>query len=88
LARDTGGQAYFPNSLADLLRVCQDIAADIRHQYTIGYSPPDASRGGYRKIRVSVTAPRRGRLTVRTRTGYFVPSNTSSIPLTPNGKGQ
>jgi VWFA-related protein len=39
-ARDTGGQAYFPNSLTDLLRVCQDIAADIRHQYTIGYTPP------------------------------------------------
>ena len=88
LARDTGGQAYFPNSLADLLRVCQDIAADIRHQYTIGYSPPDASRGGYRKIRVSVTAPRRGRLTVRTRTSYFITSNTSSGPMTPNRQGQ
>jgi len=87
-ARDTGGQAYFPNSLADLLRVCQDVAADIRHQYTIGYNPPDASRAGYRKIRVSVTAPGRGRLTVRTRTSYFVASNTSSGPVTQNGQGQ
>jgi Ca-activated chloride channel family protein len=87
-ARDTGGQAYFPNSLADLLRVCQDIAADIRHQYTIGYSPPDASRAGYRKVRVSLTAPGRGRLTVRTRTSYFIASNTSSGPVTPNGQSQ
>jgi VWFA-related protein len=87
-AKDTGGQAYFPNSLPDLLRVCQNIAADIRHQYTIGYNPPDASRVGYRKVRVGVTVPGRGRLTVRTRTSYFITSNTSSGPMTPNRQGQ
>lgn len=87
-ARDTGGQAYFPNSLAELLRVCRDIAADIRHQYTIGYNPPDALRGGYRKVHVRVTAPGRGRLTVRTRTSYIVPTNTSFGSATPNGQGQ
>jgi VWFA-related protein len=77
LAEETGGQAYFPNSFADMLAACQKIAADIRHQYTLGYSPPDTTRAGYRKIRVKVTAPGRGELLVRTRAGYL------SSPRTP-----
>jgi Ca-activated chloride channel family protein len=77
LTAETGGQAYFPNSLAEIVSLCQQIAADIRQQYTLGYSPLDPNRSGYRKIRVNVTAPGRGKLFVRTRAGYFVPANTS-----------
>jgi Ca-activated chloride channel family protein len=73
LAEETGGQAYFPTSLAQIVSVCREIAAEIRHQYTLGYSPADSGRSGYRKIHVSVTAPGRGKLSVRTRTGYFSP---------------
>jgi Ca-activated chloride channel family protein len=88
LAKDTGGQAYFPDSLGELLRVCGEIAADIRHQYTLGYSAVGARQSGYRRIRVSVAAPRRGKLTVRTRAGYFVPLNTSSGAAVLEGRGQ
>jgi len=73
-SEETGGKAYFPNSAAEVVSVCQQIAADIRHQYTLGYSPPDSERGGYRKVQVNATAPGRGRLSVHTRAGYFLPS--------------
>jgi Ca-activated chloride channel family protein len=70
-ARETGGDSYFPNSASGVLSVCIAIAADIRHQYTLAYHPPDDGKTGYRKIRVAVRAPGRGRLFVRAKTGYF-----------------
>jgi VWFA-related protein len=74
LAKETGGVAYFPNSSAETIAICRQIAADIRHQYTLGYTPTDTSQPGYRKIRVTVTARGRGKLSVRTRAGYYFPA--------------
>jgi Ca-activated chloride channel homolog len=71
LARETGGLAYFPSTTDDVLRVCRQIAQDIRHQYTIAYIPADDRHGEYRKIRVNVVAANRGKLQVRTRAGYY-----------------
>lgn len=76
LAATTGGEAYFPNSFVEVLNVCRVIATDIRHQYTVGYSPAESARPGYRKIHVSATAPGHGKLFVRTRAGYFLPAKT------------
>ena len=73
LASDTGGQAYFPRSSAEVVSVCQQIAEDIRHQYTIAYSPVDRERNAYRKIRISVVAPGQGKMTAHTRAGYVLP---------------
>jgi Ca-activated chloride channel homolog len=70
-AQETGGEAYFPHSEAETVNVCRQIAGAIRHQYTLGYSPTDTSRPGYRKIDVRVTASGRGKLFVRTRAGYY-----------------
>ena len=39
LSADTGGIAYFPQSLQDVDEIAAEIARDIRHQYTIGYHP-------------------------------------------------
>ena len=84
-SEETGGNAYFPNSAAEVVSVCQQIAADIRHQYTLGYSPPDSEKGGYRKVQVSATAPGRGKLSVRTRAGYFLPSKITAQSEAPHG---
>lgn len=70
IAKETGGEAYFPKSAAETVSVCRQIAGDIRRQYTLGYSPTD-TRPGYRRIHVSVTAPNRGKLFARTRAGYY-----------------
>jgi Ca-activated chloride channel homolog len=72
LSLETGGVAYFPNSLRDVDDIAQQVARDIRNQYTIGYhSTKAASLGGYRTVRVEAKAPKRGILTVRTRKGYY-----------------
>jgi Ca-activated chloride channel homolog len=72
LAQASGGEAFFPDQLSQVVSVCERIARDIRHQYTIGYVPSNPARDGtYRAIRVVARAKRHGRLSVRTRTGYI-----------------
>lgn len=77
LAKETGGEAFLPDSLSDVTPICERIARDIRNQYTIAYNPTNKKRDGtYRVILVKANAPDHRRLTVRTRTGYFAPSSS------------
>ena len=78
LARATGGEAFLPDQLSEVAPICERIARDIRHQYTIGYAPVNPTPdGAYRAIRV--TARVKGHdLSVRTRTGYR-PGGASSL---------
>ena len=70
LSRATGGEAFFPRELSDVVSTCGRVARDIRNQYTIGYLPsPSAEPGAYRSIRVTV-GEGGGGYRVRTRTGY------------------
>ena len=76
LCRDTGGIAYFPETLDDIAAMSTAIARDLREQYTLGFVPADGNgRRTYRTIEVKVTAPVRGRLHVRTRSGYLPAGN-------------
>ncbi|HUQ30880.1 MAG TPA: VWA domain-containing protein [Pyrinomonadaceae bacterium] len=55
LAGETGGRAFFPESLSDLPRIAEEIVRDMRTQYVVGYYPTNKARdGSYRAIRVSV----------------------------------
>jgi len=77
LAKETGGEAFLPESLSDVTPICERIARDIRNQYTIAYNPTNKKRDGtYRVIQVKANAPDHRRLTVRTRTGYVAPSSS------------
>jgi len=72
LSADTGGIAYFPQSLQDVDEIAAEIARDIRHQYTIGYHPTrSVTLGGFRVVRVEAEAPGYGKLIVRTSKGYY-----------------
>ena len=72
LSAETGGIAYFPNSLQDVDEIAQEVARDIRNQYTIGYhSTKPPGLGGYRTVRVEAQAAHHGKLIVRTRKGYY-----------------
>jgi len=72
LAQATGGEAFFPSQLSEVVAICGRIARDIRHQYTIGYVPSNLTRdGAYRAIRVRARANGHDRLSVRTRAGYI-----------------
>jgi Ca-activated chloride channel family protein len=81
LAKDTGGEAFLPESLRDVAPICERIAHDIRNQYTIAYVPTNRNRdGSYRVIKVKASAPGHGNLSVRTRTGYFAPTKSQPPP--------
>jgi VWFA-related protein len=72
LSDQTGGLAFFPRSLDQVDAIAKEVAADIRQQYILGYHPTrPVSAGGYRTIQVTASAPDYGKLTVRTRAGYF-----------------
>jgi Ca-activated chloride channel family protein len=70
LARETGGEAFFPAEFDEVGAICEGIAADLRHQYAIGYVSTNTGKiGGYRAVRVVARSTGRD-LVVRTRTGY------------------
>lgn len=72
LAKATGGEAFFPDKLSDVVEICGRIAHDIRNQYTLGYFASNAApEGAYRTLRVVARATGKGKLVVRTRAGYI-----------------
>jgi VWFA-related protein len=72
LSDETGGLAFFPKSLSEVDSIAAEVARDIRTQYTIGYhSTKPPSQGGYRTVKVDAHASGHGKLTVRTRSGYY-----------------
>lgn len=79
LARETGGRAYFPRSLAELDGAYDRIAQELRTLYGIGYVPlsPGAD-GRWRRIAVRT---RQGSLLVRHRSGYYAPDGGSRSAL-------
>ena len=79
LSKITGGESFFPESLNEILPICQQIAHDIRNQYTISYAPANRKPDGtYRTIEVKARkSSSRGRLTVNTRAGYSAPLRPS-----------
>ncbi|MGA2890047.1 MAG: VWA domain-containing protein [Terracidiphilus sp.] len=76
-AKETGGEAFFPQSSKEIPLICEGIARDIRNQYTLAYVPTIPKLdGGYRIVEVKVSSPGYGRLSIRTRAGYSLPLAT------------
>ncbi|HEY6489932.1 MAG: VWA domain-containing protein [Terracidiphilus sp.] len=72
LSGETGGIAFFPRSMEQVDEIAAEVARDVRSQYTIGYhSTKSSSDLGFRRIQVTAQEAGRGKLEVRTRTGYF-----------------
>jgi Ca-activated chloride channel family protein len=72
LATRTGGESFFPEQLDEVRSLCERIALTMRNQYTLSYSPPTVdTKPTYHRIEVKVKDPRKRKLTVRTRTGYY-----------------
>ncbi|MBV9209416.1 MAG: hypothetical protein JOZ52_02240, partial [Acidobacteria bacterium] len=83
LADETGGRAFFPNSLSELPGIAEEITRDMRTQYVIGYYPTNDRRDGtYRAIRVSIgEANGRDKRIAITRPGRTAPRDgISSTP--------
>ena len=83
IARATGGEVFLPDESSQIVPICERIAADIRHQYTIGYTPSNQKLdNSYRTIRVTASRPRGGKLFVRTRAGYIASPKRNSPSAT------
>lgn len=81
IARATGGEAFLPESVKEVVPVFEQIARDIRNQYTLTYVPVNRSQDGtYRTIQLNVAAPGRGLIKVRTRAGYYAPLKPQPAP--------
>jgi Ca-activated chloride channel family protein len=83
LADETGGKAYFPNSVNQLNGIARDIASELRTQYLISYYPTDPKKdGSYRSIKVTVAdGPNKQKRIAITRSGRTVPSEKKDVPM-------
>jgi hypothetical protein len=59
-------------------QIAAEVARDIRNQYTLGYhSTKPTTVPGFRRVQVNADAKGLGKLTARTRTGYFPVAHTA-----------
>jgi VWFA-related protein len=72
LAQETGGRAFFPFESSDLAQNFEEIARELRSQYSLAYiSTNTAHDGTYRAIEIK---PRDKGMRIRAKAGYFAPS--------------
>ena len=69
----TGGRSWLPRFDGEIPGIMQDVAASLRNQYSMAYSPSNGALDGkYRKIKVELVAPDGGPLTVLDQKGKKV----------------
>lgn len=80
IANASGGVAFFPENVDDVHSICEQVAHDIRDQYTLAYYPTNSRKDGtFRSVLVDIVGVRgRGKLTARTRNGYYAPGSPAS----------
>jgi VWFA-related protein len=73
LTEETGGRMIVVRSEKNLDKAFDEISDELRHQYTLGYTPTNKARDGtYRKIEVKM---KNKEYSVLTRRGYYAPRN-------------
>jgi len=64
-AQLTGGYAWFPQFDGELPGIFRDVAAFLRHQYSLSYTPTNPAKDGkFHKVKIELVAPDGGPLTV------------------------
>jgi Ca-activated chloride channel homolog len=87
IARATGGEAFLPQQTSKVVPICEQIAEDIRNQYTIGYIPSNQKLdNAQRTIKVTATRRHGETLLVRTRAGYIASPQRTGGPMSSRGK--
>jgi VWFA-related protein len=71
-AQETGGRAFFPFKVEDLDQSFENIANELRHQYSISYRPEPLKTDGLFHI-IDVRVRERKNLLVNVRRGYYAP---------------
>ena len=64
-ANETGGFSWFPQFDGEIPGIFQQVAAMLRHQYSISYTPGNGAKDGrFHKVKVELVAPDGGPLNV------------------------
>ena len=82
LAAEPGGRSFFPFQVDDLSQSFENIANELRHQYSILYRPEPLKMDGS-FVPVEIRVKNRGGLVVRTRKGYYATPLTGPITAPP-----
>jgi VWFA-related protein len=72
LAQETGGRAFFPFKVEDLDQSFENIANELRHQYSISYRPEPLKTDGLFHV-IDLRVRERKNLLVNVRRGYYAP---------------
>ncbi|HEX9628610.1 MAG TPA: VWA domain-containing protein [Pyrinomonadaceae bacterium] len=85
LATETGGRAFFPQSVSELPQIAGEIVRDLRTQYVLAYNPTNKLRdGSFRSIKVAVDdASSRDKRIALTRNGRVAPRGEAGIRKPP-----
>lgn len=86
LASETGGRAFFPESISELPQIANEIIRDLRTQYVISYNPTNKTQdGSYRAIKVTVDQPANSDKRIAlTRTGRLARKEGAGTPRPPD----
>lgn len=68
LTEETGGSLFEVSKKLSLKEIFNQIEAELRSQYILGYTPKDSESGDYRRIKVKT---RNKKLDVQSRAGYY-----------------
>jgi Ca-activated chloride channel family protein len=73
LAGLTGGRTFYPSNSTEMDEAFEQIALELRHQYSIGYRPRNfAGDGKWHRIKVRVSTPAASKhLSIHTKAGYY-----------------
>ena len=74
IAEATGGQAFFPTAMKDVEMAYDKVVAQIRAQYSLGYSSTNTKQDGqWRKVEIKLKRPDLKDVRIQSRKGYFAP---------------
>jgi len=69
-ANETGGFAWFPQFEGEMPDIFRSVAAFLRHQYSLSFSPTSGGKDGkFHKVKVELVAPDGGPLTITDQKG-------------------
>src|SRR5262249_46810097 len=68
-SQETGGSFFFPDRIADLIKIFSDISDELHNHYLLAYTPKRPPDGTWREIQVHLLNNKDAE--VRVRKGYF-----------------
>jgi Ca-activated chloride channel homolog len=73
IADATGGRAFFPFQIRDVVNAFAEIQDELRSQYAVAYKPADFKADGHYRT-IEIVANDRKNFRVRARRGYYAPA--------------